>query len=493
MERTKGNKIQTLSNSKLLTMASMLVGRANLAASLGQQFGGDRDLYTVLGYPTKLEYIDFASRYTRQDIAKAIIDRPVKATWQGDLELIETDDAEKTPFETAWQQLDWDLGVKSRLSRVDRLTGIGRYGVLLLGLDDVRVQDDFAKPVKAGKRKLVYLKPFGEDSAKISTYETNPNSARYGFPVLYDVEGSEVESQSSTTIKVHYTRMVHILDDVLESEVLGIPRLEAVFNRLMDLEKLVGGDAEMFWKGARPGYQGMVDKDYQMTAESKADLKEQVDEFEHGLRRILVNEGIDLKSLAQQIADPSGHVDIQLSMVSAVTGIPKRILTGSERGELASTQDAGEWKTYVQARREDHAEPKIIRPFIKRLIELEILPSPSVNFRVKWLDLFSISEKERVEIGKGRANALREYSSNPMAEAIVPPKAFMEYFLGLAPGQIELIDKMRAQGLSEEEKELMEEIREITNPTPEPAPVVPGQPAKPVRTKPPVKKENDNQ
>ena len=485
MERTK-NKIQTFSGSDIQTLASMLVGRANLAASLGQQFGGDRDLYEVLGYTKTLEYTDFASRYTRQDIAKAIIDRPVKATWQGDLELIETDDAEKTPFETAWQQLDWDLGVKSRLSRVDRLTGIGRYGVLLLGLDDVSKQEDFAKPVKAGKRKLVYLKPFGEGSAKIESYESDPNSERYGFPLIYEIEVSEVESQSSTTIQVHYTRMVHILDDVLESEVLGIPRLEAVFNRLMDLEKLIGGSAEMYWKGARPGYQGVVDKDYQMTTETKEALKDTLNEFEHGLRRLMVNEGVDLKALEQQISDPSSHVDVQLTMISAVTGIPKRVLTGSERGELSSAQDADAWKTYVQARREDHAEPKIIRPFIKRLIELGILPKPKVNFRVKWLDLFSISEKERVDIGKGRANSLREYTSNPMAEAVIPPKAFLEFFLGLSQGQIELIDKMRAEGLSEEETELMEEIREIITPTPEP--VIPA--AGVTRTNPPAKKED---
>jgi len=313
----------------------------------------------------------------------------------------------------------------------------------------------------------MYLKPFGESNAKISTYEDAPNNPRYGLPLLYDVGVLDMASKASSVVKVHYSRMLHILDDTLESEVVGIPRLEAVFNRLMDLEKLVGGDAEMFWRGARPGYQGKVEQDYQMTDDAKTDLKEQVDEYENNLRRIIVNEGVDLQALEQQVSDPHNHVDVQLQMISAVTGIPKRILTGSERGELSSGQDANEWKTFVQARREDHAEPDIIRPLIDRLIELGILPEPKETYKLKWLDLFSISEKERVEIGKGRATALREYMSNPMAEVIMPPKSFLDLCLGLSTDQIELIGKQRDEGLSDEEKELMEDIREIVTPTPE--------------------------
>jgi hypothetical protein len=461
MERVK----EKVNGKDIQTLTSMIVGRANLAARLGQQYGGDRDVYQALGYQLTLTYQDFLSRYVRQDIAKAIIDRPVKATWQGELELIESEDAQKTAFEIAWNDLNRRLKLRTLLARVDRLTGIGRYGALLLGLDDVTKIEDFEKPT-SGKRGLLYVKPFGEESAKISTYESNPTNPRYGMPLIYSIEVADVSSGASKVVRVHHSRVIHVVDDNLESEVYGTPRLEAVFNRLMDLEKLVGGDAEMFWRGARPGYQGSVDKDYQMTEATKTGLTEQIDEYENGLRRILINEGVDLKALAQQIADPLNHVQTQLQMISAVTGIPIRILTGSERGELASTQDAGEWKTYVQSRREDHAEPKIIRPFVDRLIELKVLPAPADYFRVDWLDLFSISEKERVEIGKGRANAIREYTTNPMAEALVPADLFLEVGLGLSTGQIELAKKMRAEGITEESKALMQDIMDITMPVP---------------------------
>ena len=484
MERTKKKETSSaLTNHQVQVLTSMVVARAELASKLGMQFGGDRNLYQALGYKIELNWADYWAQYSRGDIAKAIIDRPVKATWQGQLELIESEDADKTTFEEAWYDLNKKFKLRSLFARVDRLTGIGHYGVLLLGLNDVKKREDFIKPVASGQRKLMYVKPFGEKSAKIDKYEDDPSNERYGMPKIYSIEVSDVASRISSTVKVHYTRILHILEDHLESEVIGIPRLEAVFNRLMDIEKLVGGDAEMFWKGARPGYQGVVDKDYMMTDTTKKDLKDQIDEFDHNLRRILINEGVDLKELAQQIADPSGHFDIQLTCISAVTGIPKRILSGSERGELASTQDTGEWKTYVQSRREDHAEPNIIRLFVDRLIELKILPTPeSGDYKVDWLDLFSISEKERVDIGKSRANAIREYTTNPMAESVIPPDAFFEFCLGLSQGQIDLIKKQLSAGLSKEQKDLMEELDEIIN-----KPVPAGQPI-PTKTKPSVKK-----
>ncbi len=484
MERTKHNKpIQALTERQIQVLASTLVARANLASRLGQQYNGYRDIYNALGYKKELTYADYWDQYSRQDIAKAIIDRPVKATWQGQLELIESEDAEKTAFEKAWYDLNKKFKLRSLLSRVDRLTGIGCYGVLLLGLDDVRTVDDFKKPVSGGTRKLIYIKPFGEDSAKIDKYENSPSNPRYGFPLMYSVQVADIVSGSSTTVQVHHTRVIHILEDHLESEVKGIAKLEAVFNRLMDLEKLVGGDAEMFWRGARPGYTGTAMEEYQLTDKMKEDLLEQIEEYEHDLRRILVNEGIDLKALAQQIADPKTHFDVQIACISAVTGIPQRILSGSERGELASTQDAGEWKTYVQSRREDHAEPHIIRPFVDRLLELKILPAPeSGDYKVDWLDLFSISEKERVDIGKARANAIREYTTNPLAEAIIPPDAFFEFCLGLSQGQIDLIKKQVSAGISKEQEDLMEVVQDII--APEPPPVAPQSPAQGGVTKP---------
>jgi len=460
MERTKKPSLND-NAAKLHTFASALVGRANLAARMGtQSYGGDRDIYQALGYINTLGYKDYEARYRRQDIAKAIIDRPAKATWQGPLLLQESSKAEETLLEKEWKKLDNTLGLKTRFQRVDRLSGIGGFGVLLLGLDDVKSQEDFQKPVALGKRKLMYVKPFGEGSARIDAFESDTTNPRFGMPLMYQIEttdsisgtnGNAVATATVITAKVHYTRVIHIIDDILENEVVGSPKLEVVFNRLMDLEKVAGGDAEMFWRSARPGFQGKVDPDFQMTQATKDDLKDQIDEYEHNLRRMLVNEGVTYEALTQDVADPTNHVDIQLQLISAVTGIPKRILTGTERGELSSAQDASEWRSYVEGRRLDHAEPHIVRPFVNRCIELGILPKPVMEeYEVIWSDLYAMSEAERVKIGMDRSTALKNYVSSPMAEAVISPEGFRDLFLGLTDNQIEIL---KQTDLSEIEKE----------------------------------------
>jgi len=469
MKRVRGTPE---SNDARIQVMSELMGRvlnrAMLASQLGSQsYGGSRDIQQALGYKAQLTYTDFLARYTRQELAKAVIDRPVKATWQGVLELQESSEPEETEFEKAWRELDRGLGVKAKLSRLDRLTGIGRYGVLLLGFNDVAKNEDWVKPLSKG-RELVFIRPLGEETAGIDKYEENPGNERYGLPLLYNVQAMDVSTKNSTTVKVHYSRMIHVVDNPLESDIYGTPRLEAIFNRLMDVEKIAGGDAEMFWRGARPGYHGKLDPEYQATPEFKAALKEQIDEFEHNLRRILINEGIDMESLAQQIADPSTHLDSQLKLISSETGIPIRILTGSERGELASSEDRSEWLSYVQTRREEHAEPCIIRPFVDRLIEYGVLPEPADDYSIKWSDLFAQSEKMRVENGKSRANALREYTSNPMAIEVIPPSVFMEKFLGFTSDDIDLVHSMREKEMEEELKEMKKAMDLLNPPPPEP-------------------------
>lgn len=452
MERTKYNDgRKRLTTQQLQTFASQLVGRANLAARMGHQYEGARDLYKALGYKKVLKFEDFYARYERQEIAKAVINRPVNATWQGPLELVESSVAEDTQFETVWDELNRQFGFKTIFSRVDKLTGLGRYGILLLGLDDSSSVKALATPVKQGTHKLKYVRAFSENSATIDSLEEDAQNERYGKPLYYKIEVEDLEKKSTAVIKVHHTRIIHVVDNPLESEVYGTPRLEPIYNRLMDLEKIVGGSGEMFWRSARPGFQGKLDKDFQMTEGMKSELVEHLDEYEHDLRRFLINEGVEISSLDQQIADPSNNFKVQISCISAETGIPQRVLMGSERGELASTQDTSEWKDYIQTRREDHAEPNILRPFVDRLILYGILPKPSENYTVKWSDLYAMSEKERVDVGKARANALREYTYSPMAQGIIPPPVFYEYFLGFTKEQITLTNALRDQIISEEE------------------------------------------
>ena len=415
-----------------------LTTRMMLAAELGFQFGTHRNLYRVLGYDRIITWDQYAAQYLRDPIAKAIIDRPVTATWRGDFHLVESKDEEDTELEKAWDTLYTNLQLRSRFARLDRLAGIGFYGALLLGFNDVREKNDLTKQVvKSGSLRLLYVRPFSgmtdQGPAQIQEYETNPGNERYGRPITYSIKVVNTNG-SMDVLRVHWSRVLHVADDMLQSEVEGTPRLQAVWNRLMDLDKIVGGAAEMFWRGARPGYNLNADKDFQIPPSLVDDLRDQVDEYENDLVRILVTKGLDLKTMGTQVSSPKAHFDICLQEISAETGIPLRVLTGSEQAHLASTQDRDNWFDLVDTRREEKAEPCIIRPFVDYMTVLGLLPPPQdllKGYSINWQDLRATSDADKAKIGNERANAWKAFHSQPTAEESLAPWTARRIILGM--------------------------------------------------------------
>jgi len=394
--------------------------RASIASQLGMQYGGDRDLYTALGYKSQPTFTDYIGKYYRQDIARAVIDAPVRGSWREQPTIIESEEDE-TPFENDWVEIQDRCHLFNRMSRVDRLAGIGTYAVLLLGFDD---SDNgvLSEPVeKAGN--LLYATPYSMANAVIKTYEVDTKSERYGLPLLYTVQ---MKASGNTIGKeVHHSRVIHVAEDVLEDDSLGIPRLRAILNRLDDLEKIVGGSGEMFWRGAFPGLGFLKNEGVTVGAQDEPAMVDEIEEYIHGLKRYLKLEGIDIKEIAMQVADPSNHVSVQLDMIAAATRIPKRILIGSERGELASSQDEKSWNDTIGARQKEHCEPVIIRPTINRLISVGVLPEPKDGYTVDWPDLSTPSDKEKAEVGEMIAQAMKAYLEVPGSDVVLPIEMFL--------------------------------------------------------------------
>lgn len=448
-----------------LQVLSIIRSRADLASRIGETFGGKRDIYEALGYKKALSSADLIAKWKRQDFARAIVDRPTKATWQGDLFISESTEEDETPLEKEYKSLSEDLNLKTMFFRLDRLSQLGKYAVMLLGFDDSS-PETWMLPVTEGDRKLMYTKVISQTNAEISTWEEDPTNPRYGKPRLYNIRLQKPgQKEESTSLTVHYSRVIHVASDLLENDIEGVPVMEAVYNRLEDLEKLIGGSAEMFWRGARPGYAGSAQEGYKVGDKTKSDLKQQIEEYEHDLRRVLVSEGVDLKSLAQQIADPKGHAEIQLQAISSITGIPVRILVGSERGQLASSQDDSQWKEWIEGRRLEQAEPLIVRPFVDRMISHGVLAEPlstEQGYSVNWSDLFTIDDGDKADIGQKRSNALKSYMDSG-AEMMMPLYAYLRYILKMDEDECAQIIELRDEQLREmavEEDQLQRELEE---------------------------------
>lgn len=430
---------------------SDLTSRLALQGQITKTHNNKRNLYNIFGYDVEPNIEDYINRFLRQDIAKRIVDAYPKACWATPPMI--TDDAdtqEESVFEKAYLDLIEHKKIKlfHYIRRLDTVTGLGHFGLLYIGIKDGK---DPKEPVDSARLKLgdiLFLSPYSEKNATISAYEEDPQNERYGLPLMYKLSfggygGVNTSSPSSMvqrkTIEVHYSRIIHAADGVLENDVFGTPRIEPVVNRLIDLEKIVGGGSEMFFLNARGGIHMNQQPETKLVDTSL--LETRMEEFTHNLTRYLRTKGIDVQTLNFDIADPKNYFDIIISLISATTGIPKRILTGSEQGQLASSQDENNWLARVNERQTDYCEVQILRPLIDWFIEHGILPRPlNDNYVIEWPDLRTVSDNEKAEVGVKISQAVANYINAHGSEYMMTPQQFMEDVLGMEYREQDLPD-----------------------------------------------------
>ncbi len=404
-------------------------------------------------YPTSISKEDYKRMYDREGIAARVVGIYPDECWAMPPEVFETEEANKTPFESEWDTLEKERSVFCYLQRIDIISGIGDYGLLLLGLSDGKelsepiegIDEKTGKKVGNSKHKLLYLKPLDETVIEIKAKELTTSSPRYGLPTMYTVqfqEGGLSIGSSISTKMVHWTRVLHIADGRLSSDVYGTPRMKAVYNRLLDVRKIVSGSGEMFWRGGYPGTFFGLDPEItdQWDSDAEESFEEQIKLYAEGMQRYIVGSGIkEVKPMAPQIADPGPHVEVQVDYITITLGIPKRIFSGSERGELASTTDQATWNKRVSKRQEGYLSPMLIRSFIDRMIIFGVL-SEVKEYKIKWADLDTPSDKDKAEVAKSKTESFAKYVQGGVDELIAPK----EYL-------------MKVHGMTEEEAKEIEE------------------------------------
>lgn len=402
------------SKGRVMRALSALLERTQILQGLGLQFSGERDLYQVFGYNKAPTFENYLQRYSRQDVAGRVVDAPAAAVWKKPPQI-----TGPSRFMRQWQELTRALPVWQAIERADKLAGLGRYSLLFLGFDDGAQARMPVRP--SAQRKLLYLQPLGESSVRITKYEKNTKSPRFGLPTEYEItladpadspEGvtNVVGDKNMNTQKVviHHSRVIHILENSLEDRIYGIPRMARVYNILDDLMKVCGGSAETYWLTANRGLHADIDTEMELDADDAKQLADMIDEYQHQLRRVIRTRGVKLNSLGSDVPDPTGTFRMLMALLSGATGIPQRILLGSEAGQLASEQDRANWAERVDERRTSFAEPVILRPFIDALMFAGVLPR--ADYDIEWPEAFIMSPLERAQEMAQKARSISNLS-----------------------------------------------------------------------------------
>jgi len=429
---------------------------------LGKSHGGRRDRYEVFGWKKALVAEDFVALYHRNGIASRIIRIFPQATW-GDTPQVydETKDGDEDPnsLTGAWQRLNKEKSIVHYLERADRLASLGQFGVLFMGFAD---NAELHEPVQ-GQAELMYLSAYGEHNVTVQQWDLDPRSPRFGLPELYTLQTGRstlsTKRGATKSITVHYTRCIHISEFLDDDEVYGVPRLLPSYNYLEDLEKVLGSSSETFWLTANRGILWSADADAEFDDADLAKMKEQAEEYEHQLRRNITGTGLKAQVLGSNTPDPTGNLKNLLAMIAGTHGVPQRILTGSEQGELASSQDASNWVGQIDDRRSTFAAPKILIPFIHKMIKTGNLPEPQGTVTAGWDPSAGLTDQEKAEIAGKKTESLAKYVMADGAEYVVPIREFRAEILGLSEVSEYEEDPEEDDDLGEEDEDVQAGFR----------------------------------
>jgi hypothetical protein len=447
--------------NRVMANASLITERQNAFGQFGKMYEGNRDVPKAAGYNLNRTFDDYSQKYTFQGVAQRVINAPGDATWQDPPTLTDGKESD-TPFINTWNKLvNFGSDTSDEISdqkniwhycrRIDHLSGIDTHGGMVVGINDgaISFEEPLRKDATQNIEDFLYLSPYDAANIEVKSIGTDPTNKRFSLPEMYElIPNADLTVQSSESTlasssegqKIHWTRVIHVAEGLKNNEIFGTPRLEAVYNLLDDLLKVTAATGESAWQLMTKGLIASTKDGFKLPADT-TNIREAMETFMNELTRVLELQGMDVTLTEGEIVDPSGVIKAIISLVSAATGIPQRILLGSEAGHLASDQDEKAWAKKIMSRQINFAESVILRPLISRLIYVGILPTPtSGNYTVHWPSQLILTELEKADKLQKEMSAL----ASAVSPDLLPLVTFLKIELGWTDDMVEAMLKNKA-------------------------------------------------
>jgi len=367
-----------------------------MAAMTGMQFKNHRDFYTIFGWERRVTSAMCSALYNYHGIARAVNDTPVDTTWRYKPQITSTDG-----FAKQIDTLDRRIRLYNALQTADRVSGIGQFGIIVLG---IRGQS-YEKPLRKFKLDdLVKLEVFqdAEVSLEMEAAEQKSkeqaNTPRYYYGIKYYKIG---------ITRIHPSRVIHIAENSVDG-IYGHSRLLPIYNQLHDMWKISGSSAEQFYISASLLLSAQGIDGFKIKAADGVALQEKLLELVNRMKGFLVSNGFEIKNIAPDIVSPKDSWEVMEKFISATSRIPRRILFGSEMGQLASTQDQNNYYERIESRQKNYVTECIINVLFDKLIAFSDLEK--TTYSITWHKLSSLTDKEVAESVKEYGTAYKYLS-----------------------------------------------------------------------------------
>lgn len=335
----------------------------------------------------------FAAR--RDSLSNRIVFQFAHDVFDNWFEVEELTDMPDPDFNKAVQKVLEDLDAKSAFTQAAVFERI--FGWSIIALTYVDYGQDVSQPVLE-PRQIVDLIPFStiNFSVQSSDEDKDPNSARFGLPVLYTVRRG---TQSYQT-KMHHTRAIHLATRLLDHPYKGMSALEPVYDALTVLRNMIWGLGQTIFRFGS----GFPDVTIEGAKAADLDKLEDSQQFKSLQARtyFLHNDKttLDFKGAAGKALNPEPYYMAVMENISAGCGIPLALLRGSQAGQLTGSEvnEREYFKLVSDAQSRYEAN---VRELIDKLIECgQIRYKWNVNrgYRIKWLGGFEMNEKDKADV-----------------------------------------------------------------------------------------------
>lgn len=444
------NPVRNRMGSLITINDNTTLSRASILQLLQGGVLPDLNINAECRYPESIQTQDYQHMYERQGVATRVVSIYPEESWQMEPDIYETEDlADETAFEKAWEAMKEELNILPILQTADEISGIGEFGVMLLGFDDgldpkepvPGVRDNGTVDKRTRDVKLLSVRPLSQTYVRITRVEQDVTSPRFGLPTEYQLIFADMTStiqQDSTsqtvvpvasrTVDVHWSRVLHIADNRKDSIILGVPRMRPVFNRIIDIRKILGANGQGNWQGGFPGLSIETQPNIEAPEFDKEGTKQEVQKYLDSQQRALFLEGLTARSLSVQIADPTPHYETHLADICVTIGCPMRVFKGTEEAKLASSQDMRTWNKRLFRRQNTYISPFILNPFFERMFLVGALPRPKKLY-IKWPDLNAPTENDKATNAQKITDSLFKYVTGNLS-TVLPPKEYFVRVLG---------------------------------------------------------------
>lgn len=332
--------------------------RYQVSQLLGVSHDNERDIYTIYGYDNRISFDSMWQYSRRHGVANRMTHGIAKSCWRDGFEIFES--SEDDAIEILKDEIGAlkKIGLIKRLEQADILNRIGKYSVLFVGVPDGLSPDQPVGKVSGDKISHIYFKAFAYDGVEIEKQVTDPKDSRYGLPEMYTVSkrsrGNTEKDISLNSMRVHWSRIVHLNENALDSDIEGMGALEPIFNRILDLDKATGGSSEAYFRNAKGKIGYEIDKDFATSIATdtaqKAAFDEGAKKYTNQFQDHTIAAGAKLKVLNTPHASPRDTVMAALWEISSYTKIPIRLLIGEGSGQLAGSEDQLAYNAIVAGR-----------------------------------------------------------------------------------------------------------------------------------------------